>query len=291
MTGIAQPVRTKPQWAEFPIRIRELQVLRRALVTDSMVRITLGGPGIVGFESHLPDEHVKLVFPDPDGTTRAPVPDGDRLDWPNPFPPTREYTVRRYDADAGEVDFDFVVHRGGLASTWAQGAPIGSSIWVAGPTPPRTVPEECRHLVLLGDETALPAIGRWLEEMPAGLSGVAAVEIAGASEEQNLRVPEGFTLHWLHRDGAPAGHSPLLGEFARTLTLPTNVRSYVWAAGEASTIKPVRRWARAQGVTAAEYDIGGYWKVGSTRAEPTSVGAKVVNGVRHGWAHLLRREH
>lgn len=292
MSAAAQPVRSKPQWAELPIRIREAQVVRRSHVTPAMIRITLGGPGMAGFESHLPDEHVKLVFPDPEtGRTRAPVEDGDHLDWPAPFPPTREYTVRRYDAEAGEVDFDFVVHPGGLASTWAQQAPIGSSIWIAGPRPPRTVPVECRHLVLLGDETALPAIGRWLEEMPEGLTGVAAVEIAGSSEEQDLPVPNGFTLHWLHRGDSPAGSSALLAEFAHTLTLPGEVRTYVWAAAEAGSIKPVRAWARSHGVTPAESDIGGYWKVGVTRAVPTSRRAQLAAQVRHGVAHLLGREH
>ena len=55
----------RARWAEWPIKIRELEVLRREHLTPRMVRVTLGGPNVAGFESHLPDEHMKLVFPDP----------------------------------------------------------------------------------------------------------------------------------------------------------------------------------------------------------------------------------
>ncbi|GAA4975085.1 siderophore-interacting protein [Kineococcus glutinatus] len=263
------PAGVAPQatWARWDITIRELVLLRREHVTPRMLRLTLGGPGIAGFESHLPDEHCKWVFPDPGtGVTRAPEQDGDHLRWPTPFPPTREYTVRRYDAAAGEVDFDVVLHDGGVAATWARTAGIGSTLWVAGPRPSRVVPPEFGFHVLLGDETALPAIGRWLEEVPAGVRGVAAVEVADAGEEQDLRVPEGWTLTWLHRDGAPAGSLDLLGEFAEGVALPQDTWTYVFAAGEAGCLKRVRRWARAQGVGRGQSDIAGYWKRGRSNA-------------------------
>jgi NADPH-dependent ferric siderophore reductase len=256
---------------DFPIRIRELQVLRRTAVTPRMARLTLGGPGIAGFESHLPDEHCKLVFPDPDtGATRAPVQDDDHLHWPTPFPPTRDYTVRRFDAVAGEVDFDIVLHEGGVGSAWAQRAEIGSSMWVAGPRPGLRVPPEFGAHVLLGDETALPAIGRWLAELPADARGVAAIEVADAAEEQDLRHPPGIAVTWLHRDGAAPGTTSLLGDFARTIELPAGVHTYVWAFGEAGCIKPVRRWAREHGIGKGQSEIGGYWRRGRVTAVPTT---------------------
>lgn len=86
----------------YPIKIRRLDVLDRRYVTLKMVRLTVGGDQIEGFESHQSDEHVKLVFPDPDtGDTRFPTQDGDHLDWPRPFPLTRDYTIRSFDREAG----------------------------------------------------------------------------------------------------------------------------------------------------------------------------------------------
>jgi NADPH-dependent ferric siderophore reductase len=277
-------------WAEWDIKIRELDVLRREQVTPRMVRLTLGGPNMAGFESHIADEHCKLVFPDPDtGTTRPPVQDGDHLDWPRPFPIARDYTIRRYDEVAGEIDLDFVVHAGGVASEWARTCAIGSTIWLAGPRPSRIVPPEFGFLVLLGDETALPAISRWLEEMPADARGVVAVEVDGPEEEQKLSVPTGVELTWLHRNGAARGATTLLGDFARGITIPEGVHSYVWAGGEAISLKPVRAWARSTGHGKDQSDITGYWRRGVTQDElekPT-----LRDRVEHAVAHLLGREH
>ncbi|MCD4532817.1 siderophore-interacting protein [Nocardioides sp. cx-169] len=278
------------QNAVFDIKIRELVVLRRVHLTGRMVRVTLGGPGIAGFESHLPDEHVKLVFPDPEtGVTRPPEQDGDHLHWPKPFPPTREYTVRRYDAAAGEVDFDFVTHEGGLAATWALTAEPGSTLWVAGPRPGPVVPPEFGFLVLVADETGLPAVARWLSELPDDARGAAAVEVADAADEQDLRVPDGFTLTWLHRGGPATGHSPLLGDFVRGLTLPSDTFTYVWAGGEAGSVKPVRTWARAQGIGKGQSNISGYWRRGTSNQVPTSLLGRLRADVRHLVEHVTER--
>jgi len=279
-------------YAEFDIKIRELEVLARTYVTPRMVRVTLGGPHLDGFESHVADEHVKLVFPDPDtGVTRYPTQDGDHLDWPRPFPPTRDYTIRRYDADAQEIDIDFVVHPGGRASEWAQTAPIGSTLWVAGPRPGLIVPPEFGFHVLLGDETALPAIGRWLEELPSDARGVAAVEIHDDAERQEITVPEGVSLTWLSRDGAAPGSTSLLGDFAQSIQLPEDEHVYVFAQGEAGCIKPVRTWARAHGIGKGNSDIGGYWKVGKKGEVPATASKRFVARTKHRLDHLLGREH
>ncbi|CAN5265513.1 siderophore-interacting protein [soil metagenome] len=254
------PLARTPEW---DVKIRELEVLARAFVTPLMVRITLGGPGTEGFESHTADEHVKLVFPDADtGLTRPPRQVGSQLEWPRPFPPTREYTIRRFDAAAHEIDIDFVVHEGGLAPAWALEAPIGSTIWVAGPRPTALVPDDFTFHVRIGDETALPAIGRWLEELPAPAKGIVAVEVASPDEEQALTAPDGVSITWLHRGNVAAADSRLLAEFMDRLELPNDERVYVWAAGEAGALKPIRRWATAHGFARGTCDISGYWRRG-----------------------------
>lgn len=259
--------------AEHPVRVRQLQVLRRESVTPRMVRVVLGGPGLTGFESHVPDEHVKLVFPDPDGVTRPPteLPDGSSLEWPRPFPPNREYTIRRYDRaaqeGAGEVWIDFVVHAGGLASDWAQRVESGDSVWVAGPRPGLVVPPEFEHQVLLADHTALPAVGRWLEELPAGVEAQAVVAVPNRNEQQELAVRPGVEVTWLHTED-PAFDTDSLGAALEQLTLPVDRPVYLWAAGEAGVLKPVRRWARANGFARGTCDISGYWRAARTSRLP-----------------------
>jgi NADPH-dependent ferric siderophore reductase len=245
----------------YPIGIRELEVLRTDRLSPGMVRLTLGGPEIVGFESHAPDEHIRLVFPDPEsGELRLPTRNGLALDWPRPHPPSRVYTVRRHNRAAGEIDVDIVIHPGGLAAEWAARAAPGDRIHVAGPPGGVVVPHRYDRYLLAGDLTALPAIARWLEELPQTASGWTFIEVADATEEIELTRPRGVAVRWLHR-GQDA-RSPL--ERAVTaLRIPLAESLYVWMAGEAGALAPLQRWVRDElGLRPADRSITGYWKRG-----------------------------
>ncbi|WAL93766.1 siderophore-interacting protein [Streptomyces sp. Je 1-369] len=247
----------------YPIGIREAEVVRTAKVGEGLLRLTLGGPGTEGFEAHAPDEHVKLIFPEPDGELRLPERDGAMLRWPRPAPTSREYTVRRYDPVTGELDIDIVPHDGGLASDWAHAVEPGAVVHVAGPPGGLIVPHTYDRYLLAGDITALPAIARRLEELPRTAKGWAFVEVADAAEEIELSAPEGFEVHWLHRGGLPAGSGGALERAVTAVTVPEGERVYVWVAGEAGQIKPLRRWVRDElGLGKADHDITGYWKRG-----------------------------
>ncbi|GAA1310002.1 siderophore-interacting protein [Saccharothrix xinjiangensis] len=252
-----------PEKVGYPIRVREVRVVRTAMVGSALLRVTLGGPGAAGFEAHSPDEHVKLLFPEPDGTLRLPEPDGLMLRWPKPSPTSREYTVRRYDPATGELDVDVALHDGGLGSDWARAVEPGAVVHVAGPPGGLIVPHDYDRYLLAGDITALPALARWLEELPRTAAGWAFIEVADASEEIELSAPEGFEVRWLHRGDAPAGSTTGLADAVRAVRVPEGERVYAWVAGEAGAIKPLRRWVRDElGLAKADHDITGYWKRG-----------------------------
>ncbi|WP_367128667.1 siderophore-interacting protein [Saccharothrix sp. HUAS TT1] len=247
----------------YPIRIRAVEVVRTAMVGSGLLRVTLGGPGAEGFEAHSPDEHVKLIFPEPDGSLRLPEPNGDMLRWPRPSPTSREYTVRRYDPVTGELDLDVALHDGGLGSDWARSVEPGAVVHVAGPPGGLIVPHDYDRYLLAGDLTALPAIARWLEELPRTAAGWAFIEVADAGEEIELAAPEDVEVRWLHRGAAPAGTVDLLERAVRAIRVPEGERLYAWIAGEAGSIKPLRRWVRDElGLAKADHDITGYWKRG-----------------------------
>lgn len=249
----------------YPIRIRSAELVRTRRLGAGLIRVTLGGTGTAGFEAHSPDEHVKLLFPEPDGTMRLPEPDGLMLRWPRPLPTSREYTVRAYDASTGEIDIDIALHEGGLASDWARAVEPGEVVHVAGPPGGLIVPHNYDRYLLAGDITALPAIARWLEELPTDATGWALIEVADETEQIPLTAPEGVEVRWLHRGGRPAGTGDALERAVRALPLSTDERVYVWMAGEAASLKPLRHWVRRElRLDARDHDIRGYWKRGVT---------------------------
>ena len=247
----------------YPIGIRETRVVRTAMVGAGLLRVTLGGAGTEGFEAHSPDEHVKLLFPDADGSLRLPEPNGTMLRWAGSVLRSRQYTVRRYDPVAGEIDIDVALHDGGLASDWAREARPGAVMHIAGPPGGLIVPDSYDRYLLAGDLTALPAIARRLEELPRGAKGWAFIEVSDSTQEIELSAPEGFEVFWLHSGGLPAGGVDALARAATSVTVPEGERLYVWVAGEAGQIKPLRRWVRDElRLERADHDITGYWKRG-----------------------------
>lgn len=236
-----------------PIRVSALLTDRIEQVSPLLRRLVLTGDDLAHFESHVPDEHVKIVFPDADGQVRPPVVSNDRFDWPRPFPATREYTVRRLDRSAGELWIDFAIHDHGLASDWVQAVEPGTPVWLAGPKPAVIVPASFTRIVMLGDHTAVPAIARWLEELPTDTEVVVAAQVPAESEQLELA----RSVEWLVGDD-PSALGDALGRFG----VVNDSATYLWAAGEAGLLKPIRRWARAQGFARGTCNIAGYWRRG-----------------------------
>jgi NADPH-dependent ferric siderophore reductase len=139
------------------VKRRRLTVDQISPVTPKMLRITLAGEELAGFTSLGFDDHVKLFFP----TESTSEPE------PTDRPPMRDYTPR-YDAGTGLLHIDFAIHDAGPATDWALRARVGDSLTIGGPRGSAIIPMEFDWHLFIGDETALPAIGRRLEELPAG---------------------------------------------------------------------------------------------------------------------------
>ncbi len=244
----------------YPTVLRRLQVLGREPVGSGLLRISLGGPELEGLVSHAVDEHVKLLFPDPlDGELRLPTRRDDELLWPSPRPTSRDYSVRRVTADALEIDV--VVHEGGLAAAWARDAPLGSDQWLVGPPEGLVIPAFDAY-VFAADLSAAPVVARWLEQAPADARGWAVIEVADATEEFPLPGPPGMEVIWVHRGDAAPGTTEVLAEAVAQLPVPPG--AFVWVAGEATCIRPLRRWARDDlGLSRGATSISGYWKRGT----------------------------
>src|SRR3954453_749613 len=87
------------------------EVLRTSYVTPHMIRVVLGGEGLAGFPAGaFTDHYVKLLFPPAGAPYGAPFDvEQVRAELPaEQWPMTRTYTVRAWDAGAGELTIDFV---------------------------------------------------------------------------------------------------------------------------------------------------------------------------------------
>jgi NADPH-dependent ferric siderophore reductase len=246
-------------------RFRLLEVVRVQELTPRMRRITLGGEELEGFRSDGPGDHVKLFFPRP-GEERPVMPSIDedgRMVKAVRTPVRRDFTPRRYDAERGELDIDFVLHGDeGPASSWAAAAQPGALVGTAGPRGSKIVSPEFDWYLLGGDETALPAIGRWLEDLRPGVPAIVLAEVGGPADEVDLTSRARADVRWLHRDGAKAGSTTLLADALAGLELPPG-DGFAWFAGEAVSLRAVRRHLREErGLDADRLDVSGYWKLG-----------------------------
>jgi NADPH-dependent ferric siderophore reductase len=246
-----------------PFVFRLLRVRRATWLTPHMVRITLEGDSLAGFRSDAADDGARLFFPpDPTDASWVPTVEDSKVVFSDehPKPPNHEYTPRRYDAEAGELDIDFVVHGDGPASNWAANAKPGHYLGLSGPRRSRVINEDDVDWYLLaGDDTGLPSIARRLEELPAGKTAIAVLEVANVEEEQPIETAANLQLIWVHRDGADGQISDLLANAIRQLTFPEG-NAFAWAAGEASSIKAVRRHLVERGIPLPRMRMTGYWK-------------------------------
>lgn len=245
---------------------REMRVSAVRDITPHMRRLVLCGEDIGRFEHG--GLHVRLLFPPMGRDVPAwPVTGADgRPSWPagGARPSARTYTIRRIDASKGEVEIDFVMHDGeGMPGAgFARQARIGDIVGMTGPGG-GTVPEADWYL-LAGDETALPAIARILEELPATARAVVRVEIADRREEQPLYSAADIDIGWLHRGGAAPGTGTQLYDAVRAVPFPaSNLSIFAWAGCEHASFRAIRAYLRNDRKLArGQHLVAAYWRLG-----------------------------
>ncbi|WP_098024857.1 siderophore-interacting protein [Streptomyces sp. st115] len=248
-----------------PGRMHVTTVRSMRRITPRMVRLTLGGEDLSEFSSNGSDQHVALYFYEPGVELPRPfTSDAARALLPVAKPRLRRYTIRDHRPELREVDMDFVLHGPDqLASGWAERVRPGDEVIWFGPSPAYPVAPVTDWTLLLGDETALPAIGAILEELPPGHRVLAAVEVADRAEEQPLPTRADATVSWLHRHDR--AHGELLREHAVGLQLPDG-RGRVWGGAERGVMRELRHhFVHVRGLDRADTHLTAYWTQGETQ--------------------------
>jgi NADPH-dependent ferric siderophore reductase len=224
------------------LRRRRVAVVARKELPSSLVRITLGGEDLAGFASFGPEDHVKLFFEGPDGIVG-------RDYTPSEFRPLGE-------SSGPELDVDFVVHgTDGPATAWASAAAEGDELEVGGPRGSRLAPIGYRNALLIADPAGLPALRRWIRAF-AGEPPTHALLFGGADPAYLDEVEAAAAIVQV----LEAGHDLLRIVQAQDVDEDT----FVWAAGEASTLVPVRRHLKSLGLPKENLSLHGYWRRGES---------------------------
>jgi len=219
----------------------DAQVLQRARVSDHLLRLVLGGPGMAGFESTgIPDEWVGLVVP---GQFQS-----------------RYYTVRSW--AAGELTLDVVVHDVGLVTEWASGDCLGDTVTITEAKGSFSMPRDAAWLILVGDLTAMPAMAR--------ISTTVSVPTYVWAEVPDYLpgyLPTHASIHWLDQ---PRDGKSRLASVVETIDWPEG-DGYFWMAGESAQMRAIRKHVmRERRLPSTAYDVMGYWR-GVAARQPRAV--------------------
>ncbi|HJV71966.1 siderophore-interacting protein [Ideonella sp.] len=236
------------QRVRHELKFRDLEVTRVERVSPHLVAVTLSGESLADFTSPSFEDHVKVFIETGAGE-----------------PARRDYTPRRFDNAARELVLEFVLHGEGPASAWAEAAEPGQMLRVAGPRGSFLIPTDYDWHLLVGDETALPAIARRLEELPAGTKVFAILQAADPADRRELPTAADLQLDWVADEAACL-------VAIRAFALPPG-EGYVWAAGEGGAMAELRRiLVDEKGHDKRAIRAAAYWKRGAA-GEPDSADA------------------
>jgi NADPH-dependent ferric siderophore reductase len=241
-----------------------LEVVRTTWVTPGLVRVTLGGAGFDDFADRPEtDKYAKLYFP-PAGSDLVPPYDLAELRAALPFdrlPALRTYTIRHVDAARRELDIEFVVHGdSGIAGPWAAAAQPGDRLTLSAPGGGYSPDSTADAIVLIGDESAFPAIASALEAAPRVPQLTVVLE--ARSPEHRIDLPSaGLRIVWVDEDHDAPGRE--LVEAVRALEWPTG-RVQVFAHGEREAMKALRPLLAERGVARSDLSLSAYWAAGRT---------------------------
>ena len=239
-------------------------VTRVERLAPRLVRVVLDGDGLAGFTpTEFTDQYVNALFLPPDAPWTVPFdPDEVKAGPAEHRPRGRRETVRRWDPDRGELWLELVTHGDvGLAGRWADHAAPGDRLQVVGPSGGYAPDPDADGHLMVGDESALPAIAASLERVPSGVPVAAVVVVDGPADEIELETPGALALRWVHRDREPGDHEERVVRAVAAVDLPPG-RVQPFVHGEAAEVRAVRRHLAGRGVDVAGASISPYWRRG-----------------------------
>lgn len=235
-------------------RGRVVAVERR---TPRLVRLTIAGEELVGFDAPEPAASLRLLLPRGGPGTSLEVPSWEGNEFlfaDGTRPPIRTLTPLAPDAGRGRVDVEVVLHGDGALARWADAEPVGDEVAISGPGRGYEVDPDLGRLLVAGDESAGPAIAQLLDRLPTATEVTVIVEVDDHDARPPLPERPGTEVVWCDS----------MVDAVADRGIP--VGTQVWAAGEAAVVQRLRRLVADLGIPRADTTIRGYWKQGRTGA-------------------------
>lgn len=238
------------------------EVLTKEQLSPSMIRVVLAGGTLENFEGPTAtDAYINARFLPNDSPLTVPFESADLENVASEHrPKPRRFTIRRWDPERQELAIDFVAHGdSGYAGTWAQRAEPGDRLQFSGPGGSYAPSPDVDWHLLVGDESALGAIGATLERLPPTATALAFVIVDGPEHRYELATTANATVVWLYRSQA-ADPETQLADAVATAEFPPGTFD-VFVHGEASEVRAVRKHLAAErGVDVDAASISPYWK-------------------------------
>lgn len=263
-----------------PFRLFRAFVRDVAGVSPSLTRITFGGAELAGMTGGGLDQRIKLLFPRR-GQARPCLPDDRDYRSVRALneavrPILRTYTLRAHRCEHDEFDVDFVLHgTNGPGSAFACRARPGDEIAVAAPsvdyphpTPLPGVEYDLARVheetLIIGDETALPAIGGIVEALPGGTRALVYADVPDLADVPRFATRADVQARWFVHHGRTRTRGRNLLKALRSARVNRD-RCYAWVAGESGMVRAVRRLLLQElGFSLQHSTFMGYWKQGQT---------------------------
>jgi len=247
--------------AESTVPVETAQPAERVGMAEYFVRVRLieQQPGeLAGFVAPGGGDHVRVVVGTPEG---GEVP----LDVSGmPLGDSRTETVVDHDVEQGFIDLDVLVHgepgaEAGIMGAWAARAPLGSPAVLMGPKGSVVLSGEPAEVVLAGDDSALPAVRRYLGMLGPSVIGHLLLETRFDLAALGIVPPAGLCVSILTpKDAQP---SATLVAALQALATPFDpLERFVFACGEQSVVAPVRALLTQWGIAVERAVVKGYWK-------------------------------
>tara|TARA_B100001057_G_scaffold328806_1_gene329212 strand:+ start:172 stop:924 length:753 start_codon:yes stop_codon:yes gene_type:complete len=234
-------------------RIRSITVRKIHQLSPNMKRITFASKDFYDFPENESGGYIKFLF------NKKASEKNESL--------ARPYTIRNFRKNKLELDVDFSFHSGdkGYATKWACEANVGDKIKISGPGSKQLINNNSNWFFFIGDMTALPAIGSYLEQLHNDSKGYVVVEIASVDDKVNLKKPKQIKIKWIVKS-----NNKNIDNFLNAVREVKwfDKKPYIWVACEFTKMKFLRDYfQKEKKICKNEMYISSYWKSGLVEEE------------------------